>query len=695
MTTVNLKSNHAPPPPTLRIDPRTGDRDVDDQRFKDAVEKYSREMTLYVDRYVRQQGQDLNTISGTELDADASADAAAAQADATQALADALSAQGDADAAQSAADAAQGDATVALGELADIASDGKVTPVEKLEAKQRWNTIQTKGTLATGTIIVQAAAFSVDDSAYDTAFAALDLYLNTTISVFGDMAATTDVTRATWDSAWEAYYDAEVDLLNAISAKAKELADNAQSAADTAQGAADSAQSAADAAQGAADSAQSAADAAQGDATTALNSLSDIAADNKVTPVEKLEAKQRWLAIVEEGTATTGLIPAQASVFSVVDTDFDTAYAALDTYLNTTLSVFTNMSATTTVTRSTWDSTWKAYYDERTNLLNDIAAAAKDLADAAQADADTAQDAADSAQSDATQALADAATAQSAADSAQGDATTALNSLSDIASDSKVTPVEKLEAKVRWNAALAEGHATTGTLTLKAAEFSVDDTAYAAAYSALDTYLNTTLSLFSSMSATATVTHATWDSTWGTYYEEKVNLLNAIAEAAADAAQAAAEALAFPLASAGVLASQDDILANQIIAANLGAISAAFGEMSGGSITGTTIRTSNTGRRIQMDDDGIVFIVTDSTGKYGSFKYGDGTKYGAGWLCRFYNMENGIPFYMMNEQTVCDIHLYDRTTDPSGAAEEGDLAMVQGQLRQCSAAGTPGTWEDV
>ena len=160
----------------------------------------------------------------------------------------------------------------------------------------------------------------------------------------------------------------------------------------TAQGTADTAISNAATAQSAAEGAQSDATTGITNAATAQALLDDISADTKITPVEKLTIKPIWDDIVVEGTATTGTIPVQATAFGVSDVDFDTAYAALNVLLNTTYTVFGNMTTTTTIVRATWDAAWEAYYTERTNLLNDIAAAAKTLADNAQSTADSKTD---------------------------------------------------------------------------------------------------------------------------------------------------------------------------------------------------------------------------------------------------------------------------------------------------------------
>lgn len=110
-----------------------------------------------------------------------------------------------------------------------------------------------------------------------------------------------------------------------------------------------------------------------------VQKVTDIGADSKITAVEKLTAKQLWDAIVAEGTPETGTLTAQAITLDVSVAAFDTAYAALNVYLNTTLQVFADMTDTTPIVRTAWDAAWNDYYDERTKLLNAIGAKANAL----------------------------------------------------------------------------------------------------------------------------------------------------------------------------------------------------------------------------------------------------------------------------------------------------------------------------
>lgn len=168
------------------------------------------------------------------------------------------------------------------------------------------------------------------------------------------------------------------------------------------------AQSTASTAGMAAAAAQTSANNAQSSANTANNLLADIAADNKLTPLEKQDTRQEWDIIAAEKAG----IRAQAAAFGITteDTTYNNAFQVLANYLNagTTWSSGipswisdANLGTTTTIVGATFRSTWKAYYDARTALLNAIAAKAKALADTAQSAADAASSAASAAASSA------------------------------------------------------------------------------------------------------------------------------------------------------------------------------------------------------------------------------------------------------------------------------------------------------
>jgi len=263
--------------------------------------------------------------------------------------------------------------------------------------------------------------------------------------------------------------------------------------------------------------AQSTATTALNNAATANNLLADIAADNKFVPSEKQAARKEWDIIAAE----KGENNAQATVFGITteNTNYNNAFQALANYLNAG-SVWSsgipswiadaNLSTTTNIVGTTFRSTWKAYYDTRTILLNAIAAKAKDLADAAQGTANTA--------------VSNAATAQSTATTALNNAATANNLLANIAADNKFVPSEKQAARKEWDIIAAEQpvnstHAMSiAGFTIGIAESSFNETASDAYWAECWTKLNTLLDESNAEPAFAAQTYAAFSAEEAEYY---------------------------------------------------------------------------------------------------------------------------------------------------------------------------------
>jgi len=341
-----------------------------------------------------------NAITQAKLSSAVAMSITDAQADASEAIGKAAQAQTD-------ATAAAGNATSALGLIADIANDGKFTAVEKQSSRAEWDAIYAEKT----PIETQATTFGIttEKTNYTNAYTALANYLNNgtwtpgaTPPLWlqdGQLAITTDITGSVFRSTWKAYYDTRTLLLNAIAAKAKTLADAADGKAVTAIANAATADGKAVTALANAATADGKAVAAQQDADDANALLANIASDSKLTPDEKQLTRKEWDVLPTEYTEND----AQAGVFGIVAerTAYTNAYDALGTYLNAGVAwnpggavpsyiSDANLGTTTDITGSVFRSTWKAYYDARTTLLNAIAAKAKTLADAAQTQANTA-----------------------------------------------------------------------------------------------------------------------------------------------------------------------------------------------------------------------------------------------------------------------------------------------------------------
>lgn len=144
-----------------------------------------------------------------------------------------------------------------------------------------------------------------------------------------------------------------------------------------------------------------------------------------------------------------------------------------------------------------------------------------------------------------------------------------------------------------------------------------------------------------------------------------------------------------------ILATGDAFFQGTVNASTINSSEINGAEINGSIITGGILQTSTSGQRVEINAQGVILYSGDSGATYGdaTYKYNDATRpYGTGTLAYINNSEVDVPIYFNAEQAVADMHLYNRSTTPSGAAEVGDIAVVNGAMQICTGAGTPGTW---
>ncbi|HHP0283998.1 interleukin-like EMT inducer domain-containing protein [Acinetobacter baumannii] len=104
--------------------------------------------------------------------------------------------------------------------------------------------------------------------------------------------------------------------------------------------------------------------------------LSDIAADNKLTPVEKKQAKLVWDTLYQ----TDASLQAEAVTYGISSAAYATAFSTLNTYL---ASLFANMNVTSTIDRNQFITNFANVHNARQALVRAISEKAKEIADTA------------------------------------------------------------------------------------------------------------------------------------------------------------------------------------------------------------------------------------------------------------------------------------------------------------------------
>lgn len=275
-------------------------------------------------------------------------------------------AQAAADAAKQAADSAQQTANNAVQSaatanalLSDIANDNKLTAQEKQETKKEWDIIVSEKPKNDAS----ADKYGVSKTAYGTSYNTLSTYITPLLS---SLSTTSDISGATFRSKFKAYYDARTDLLNAISAKAKSLADTAQQTANAAQEKAN--QAIKDAA-----NAKAAADNAQTDANEAKERLDNWASDGSISPTEKQSLKEEISRIDADKTQI-------ANGYAKYNLGAPTNYNNAHITYRAVLVTLTASSPETIAIPSDFATKQTTYYTQRTTALTAISNAARDYA---------------------------------------------------------------------------------------------------------------------------------------------------------------------------------------------------------------------------------------------------------------------------------------------------------------------------
>lgn len=256
----------------------------------------------------------------------------------------------------------------ALSKLEDMADDGIITPVEKLQLQTYWRELAADYAV----IIAQAEAAGVSHTTLTNNYNSLSSIFTT---ILADMESNSTINRTTFNALINAYYSNRAKLLKAITDKKSTVHVTANSSTYPAttyrrgdlwftlndykvklciKSCANKTFAATDW--------KNAGYTDDTAANNALNQLNALADDSIITPSEKLSLQTEMSNINADFVATSG----KATAMGVNTSSYEAAFNALVAYVNPLLE---DMESNSTVDRTTYNSKFAAYYSERTNIL--------------------------------------------------------------------------------------------------------------------------------------------------------------------------------------------------------------------------------------------------------------------------------------------------------------------------------------
>lgn len=413
-----------------------------------------------------------------------------------------------AQAADADAGTAQTQANLAITKLADIASDGLLTPDEKPSIIQDYEVILAEQigieARATGYTIV------TEKAEYTAAVTALTTYLNTLTSpvLWNVLTSNTTIVGTTFRTKFKDVYFRRQVLLNKIDEIAGQ---KALWSGTTGVG------KPADYATFGAPNGSTVGGVLAETLIANMNAVLDIGDDDKLTPVEKQSVIVSW----DEVADNYNTLNTRRTALGITTewNSLQAAYTTLANYLSGMSPAWNLTTATTTIVRATWRTNWNGWFETKALLEQKISE--EDAKRATWATVIGAGRPADNATVGAPNGtliggvLVETVIAN-------------INATLDVGNDSKLTPVEK-QAVIReaadYNRQYAEAYTRAIALGITA-----ELNAASAAQTGLNTYLGTVAGGWNNTATTSTINRTTWRSTWLAIFDTLYALQRKISE---------------------------------------------------------------------------------------------------------------------------------------------------------------------